>query len=107
MVALAVTLVAPIVGAWIEISKVSSNIIKPFESLLSWERGLKFTAPGQLEKQQSSLLSWERGLKYISLNPQATSHIVAPIVGAWIEIIHLKHKRDTCESLLSWERGLK
>ena len=33
-------LVAPLVGAWIEIN-VSSNIIKPLESLLSWERGLK------------------------------------------------------------------
>ena len=32
--------VAPLVGAWIEIN-VSSNIIKPLESLLSWERGLK------------------------------------------------------------------
>ena len=34
------TMVAPLVGAWIEIN-VSSNIIKPLESLLSWERGLK------------------------------------------------------------------
>ena len=55
-------------------------------SLLSWERGLKFTAPGRLEKQQS----------------------VAPLVGAWIEITLEPMKTEyRTLSLLSWERGLK
>ena len=34
-------------------------------SLLSWERGLKFTKYGPGDCYVSSLLSWERGLKYI------------------------------------------
>ena len=34
-----------------------------------------------------SLLSWERGLKYIWLKCRQHPTIVAPLVGAWIEII--------------------
>ena len=33
-----------------------------------------------------SLPSWERGLKYRPLQPDQGSVIVAPLVGAWIEI---------------------
>ena len=32
---------------------------------------------------------------------------VAPLVGAWIEIIFGLYIRDIISSLLSWERGLK
>ena len=46
---------------------------------------------------ESSLLSWERGLKYIWRQMGHVCLYVAPLVGAWIEIIHLKHKRDTCD----------
>ena len=79
--------------------------------------------------QKKSLLSWERGLKseykVIILSP----HYVAPLVGAWIEILFLCHNLDirrvaplvgawieialilnfsfAYSSLLSWERGLK
>ena len=56
------TMVAPLVGAWIEIN-VSSNIIKPLESLLSWERGLKFCRSFVRLVEILLLLSWERGLK--------------------------------------------
>ena len=54
-----------------------------------------------------SLLSWERGLKY-----RASCHLkaliyVAPLVGAWIEIIKNLRRLVMCQSLLSWERGLK
>ena len=34
-----------------------------------------------------SLLSWERGLKYGKINYKVNAIIVAPLVGAWIEII--------------------
>ena len=34
-----------------------------------------------------SLPSWERGLKYRPLQPDQGSVIVAPLVGAWIEIM--------------------
>ena len=36
-----------------------------------------------------SLLSWERGLKFQSSTLSVSSMIVAPLVGAWIEIFHL------------------
>ena len=35
---------------------------------------------------QRSLLSWERGLKFETKINGATHVIVAPLVGAWIEI---------------------
>lgn len=54
-------------------------------SLLSWERGLKYTTYVCLIMTVWSLLSWERGLKLKNLN---TNDCVI-----W--------------SLLSWERGLK
>ena len=78
-------MVAPLVGAWIEIN-VSSNIIKPLESLLSWERGLKLPVSHVVGLLFSSLLSWERGLKYTHIIYIYLIH-VAPLVGAWIEIL--------------------
>ena len=102
-----ITTVAPIVGAWIEIRETLGGFT-PSQSLLSWERGLKYPSLRHFhthqrrsyrgsvdwnitrftlsENKQTSLLSWERGLKlglsalYMRLMP------VAPIVGAWIEI---------------------
>ena len=55
--------VAPLVGAWIEISNRSCNPLVPL-SLPSWERGLKLNA---------EVSGWYNSL-------------VAPLVGAWIEI---------------------
>ena len=57
-------LVAPLVGAWIEINKQDWKKIGEFGSLLSWERGLKYRNGGNNMKRKMSLLSWERGLKY-------------------------------------------
>ena len=54
--------VAPLVGAWIEI-EISSQAATAFESLLSWERGLKFLNRSYSWTSAVSLLSWERGLK--------------------------------------------
>ena len=56
--------VAPLVGAWIEITGLTMNR-KTGKSLLSWERGLKF---------------------YDRFDPEGQG-MVAPLVGAWIEII--------------------
>ena len=36
-----------------------------------------------------SLPSWERGLKYRIIFPEEVPEHVAPLVGAWIEILHL------------------
>ena len=99
--------VAPLVGAWIEILFLCNNLgIR--RSLLSWERGLKFHCkyfhmPGNIP----SLLSWERGLKYRNYSPYAESTNVAPLVGAWIEMIVWNRNYFFRRSLLSWERGLK
>ena len=77
--------VAPLVGAWIEISTILRTFSIGISSLLSWERGLKYCWPC-----------------YFGLKAR-----VAPLVGAWIEILQgflLPHPHL---SLLSWERGLK
>ena len=54
-----------------------------------------------------SLLSWERGLKYEHKTRRAKKHEVAPLVGAWIEMLAIAVDGEPLQSLLSWERGLK
>ena len=78
-------MVAPLVGAWIEIR--SRQIYK----LLLME----------------SLPSWERGLKYLHGYGRVGCRAVAPLVGAWIEIGTGELKEEGRMSLPSWERGLK
>ena len=56
-------MVAPLVGAWIEIEAYSKDKYSN-ASLLSWERGLKSRLVGMEQQGEGSLLSWERGLKY-------------------------------------------
>ena len=77
-------MVAPLVGAWIEIFK-------------NWA----------YQNVLGSLLSWERGLKSFRVTCKGTGESVAPLVGAWIEIGTLMDQRTGKASLLSWERGLK
>ena len=77
-------------------------------SLLSWERGLKFHLLLLCVPLSSSLLSWERGLKLNDMTPDERNLLVAPLVGAWIEIqAGENYMSALSESLLSWERGLK
>ena len=54
--------VAPLVGAWIEIQKMQQQTAQ-IQSLLSWERGLKYADEFGFDFDDKSLLSWERGLK--------------------------------------------
>ena len=77
--------VAPLVGAWIEIypDRLHTGLIM---SLPSWERGLKSQHIYQNLHPRGSLPSWERGLKLFDLYMRDKSNIVAPLVGAWIEI---------------------
>ena len=120
--------VAPLVGAWIEIPFMLAKP-PPQPSLLSWERGLKLYMEYRWEYGEWSLLSWERGLKCIpcrqtlnawyvaplvgawieilSMRIDTNQETVAPLVGAWIEIVKYMLKAVVKESLLSWERGLK
>ena len=77
--------VAPLVGAWIEITVIFSPAIS-FRSLPLWERGLKSQTPQTPQIPQT----------------------VAPLVGAWIEIIIKCGIFNVSGlSLPLWERGLK
>ena len=80
-------IVAPLVGAWIEIAQRAAGTHTQRTSLLSWERGLKSVTTTGEKSSIRSLLSWERGLKFVVyLNAYRVSILVAPLVGAWIEI---------------------
>ena len=56
-------------------------------SLPSWERGLKFQKFYTYFCQNASLPSWERGLKSVTKDYGNKLYLVAPLVGAWIEIM--------------------
>ena len=56
-------------------------------SLLSWERGLKYGKTVDKLFLYESLLSWERGLKFHTFRFTLRLSTVAPLVGAWIEIL--------------------
>ena len=76
-------------------------------SLPLWERGLKFPHQQYVAVSVVSLPLWERGLKSYSLIFTNISCCVAPLVGAWIEMIALKTITFFLMSLPLWERGLK
>ena len=77
--------VAPLVGAWIEIH-FCHLLTFLFLSLPSWERGLKLHCKEGSTPSLSSLPSWERGLKSQRVGMTLPCGLVAPLVGAWIEI---------------------
>ena len=79
-----VGVVAPLVGAWIEIYKdLQTKIFERVAPLVgAWI-------------EIDNIIEWENSL------------IVAPLVGAWIEIITSTYSQPNSLSLLSWERGLK
>ena len=77
------------------------------QSLLSWERGLKYGAghaPGRPEKVAPLVGAWIE-IFMRAFMPFGTA--VAPLVGAWIEIVKRIAHKSFAMSLLSWERGLK
>ena len=122
-------IVAPFVGAWIEIFNVSSTSIN-FLSLPSWERGLKYVLKTE-QRQRKRVAPFVGAWIEMACEPFITAApavapfvgawieilliiscynqiIVAPFVGAWIEIdaIPCRHHFPN-QSLPSWERGLK
>ena len=78
--------VAPLAGAWIEIS--TAQFLTALQtSLPSRERGLKFEEYAKKGGRVAmSLPSRERGLKFPFQPHLAYRHMVAPLAGAWIEI---------------------
>ena len=97
--------VAPLVGAWIEITTLQTSCIKAL-SLLSWERGLKYIDIFQHYQDEVAPLvgAW---IEIQLIHFWVTERIVAPLVGAWIEINKAGRYVSFAMSLLSWERGLK
>ena len=80
------SIVAPLVGAWIEIS-VSMSMSQPHESLLSWERGLKYRIPN-FNSNKKFVAPLVGAWIEIHMEVDGTClPIVAPLVGAWIEIL--------------------
>ena len=99
-------IVAPLVGAWIEISA-STTCGCSDASLPSWERGLKYLAK-DIENCLNVAPLVGAWIEIYQLFERIGSHIVAPLVGAWIEInLGLISSKEPTESLPSWERGLK
>ena len=93
-------------GAWIEILFLCHNLgIR--RSLLSWERGLKFY--GTDGKGSEGIVAPLVGawIEISNIQWKMTANGVAPLVGAWIEIKSEIYKVLYVSSLLSWERGLK
>ena len=68
---------------------------------------IKIAGYGTPQYPQESLLSWERGLKLRMDEFRHTTEEVAPLVGAWIEILLTLVVSTSAMSLPSWERGLK
>ena len=78
-------IVAPLVGAWIEICQYSvcCEELSVAPLVGAWiEIGNTTTIASGI----GSLPSWERGLKYLMLDCGLRRQEVAPLVGAWIEI---------------------
>ena len=80
--------VAPLVGAWIEISYKSCMILSACASLLSWERGLKYNVVALVASDDVAPLvgAW---IEIFMTSGSSGSSVVAPLVGAWIEIFML------------------
>ena len=76
-------------------------------SLPSRERGLKYAGHAVVGSRGASLPSRERGLKYLASYSLFPSLTVAPLAGAWIEIMHQYLISCNLLSLPSRERGLK
>ena len=79
-------IVAPLVGAWIEMPLIISLMNRGM-SLLSWERGLKSQdrehhRPGK--KVAPLVGAW---IEILTVHHRISSGTVAPLVGAWIEIL--------------------
>ena len=100
--------VAPLAGAWIEISRLSTFVVTS-SSLPSRERGLKFLTASQMSfaSPVAPLAgAWIEILLWFWL--KCTVTFVAPLAGAWIEIMDaIDQIHQLGKSLPSRERGLK
>ena len=74
-------------GAWIEIDL---RVYCDWSSVAShplWVRGLKYLRNALLKGNMQSHPLWVRGLKSCLRSKRSRVSLVAPFVGAWIEIV--------------------
>ena len=81
--------VAPLVGAWIEIIHFLLNT-QDSMSLPLWERGLKFQHFVKLFPRNAVAPLVGAWIEIAEAAQYAIDNIVAPLVGAWIEIVSLQ-----------------
>ena len=100
------TMVAPRVGAWIEINLFQSDL--PYMSVAprvgAWIEMLL-----QIDDSEDVIVAPRVGawIEILFVNKSNRRKLVAPRVGAWIEILELKQTQKSPPSLPVWERGLK
>ena len=99
-------MVAPLVGAWIEISALTGT---PFPYLVAplvgaWIEIFWFCSDFNSQKVAPLVGAWIEISKSVA---DTFSTTVAPLVGAWIEIYAYQKYLPFSTSLPSWERGLK
>ena len=99
--------VAPLVGAWIEISESIDLTRSRYWSLPSWERGLKFPIKWDIFVDIPVAPLVGAWIEIIAKLYKYVPIFVAPLVGAWIEICNGTPGYPYVKSLPSWERGLK
>ena len=76
--------VAPLVGAWIE-TIIAERYSQALLSNPLWVSGVKLFEIIRKAKISRSHPSWVRGLKRSIGKNAIIGHLVAPLVGAWIE----------------------
>ena len=79
--------VVPLMGAWIEIYLKFYHFHIFGQSCPSWARGLKSNCCASSLIILSSCPSWARGLKSSIIIFKSKAFMVAPLMGAWIEIL--------------------
>ena len=81
-------------GAWIEIFN-EACILSNLMSLLSWERGLKYHEPGSFLNYNYVAPLVGAWIEIVIGQLNIVDILVAPLVGAWIEISSNTHG-STC-----------
>ena len=76
-------------------------------SLPSWERGLKLSRNTRMNRSMSVAPLVGAWIEILLGAVVSGAAAVAPLVGAWIEIFSTAFSNDILVSLPSWERGLK
>ena len=94
-------------GAWIEIPEAVDSILAAMQSLPLWERGLKLLKGYGMKI--ASLVAPFMGawIEMVSRITSSSFSSVAPFMGAWIEIMPVEAPPPPAKSLPLWERGLK